>query len=91
MSKIVKNKILEQLSPMYNVVLEKGKNGKVFILKDAVKFGLIKDKNLYFINQSGDFVQMDSDMINDSDSLLLEATKSFWYARSLEKVYEKEA
>ncbi len=91
MSKITKNKILEQLSPMYNVVLEKGKNGKIFIQKEAVKFGFIQDKDLYFVNHLGDFVQMDRDMINNSDSLLLEATKSFWHARSLEKVYEKEA
>lgn len=81
MGKITKNKLLEQLSPMYNVIIEPAKGGKAFVVKDDVRFGFVKDKNLYLMNESGDFVQLiDSD--DNPDQLLLEATKSFWHARS---------
>jgi hypothetical protein len=88
MSKVTKNKILEQLSPMYNVILEQDKNGRTFIVKEGLKFGFIKDKNLYLINDSGEFVQQEKDRIASPDGLLFEATKSFWSARAL-KLYEK--
>lgn len=81
MGRITKNKLLEQLSPMYNVIIEPAKCGKSYVVKDDVRFGFVKDKNLYLLNESGDFVQlMDND--NNPDQLLLEATKSFWHARS---------
>jgi hypothetical protein len=81
MSKITKGKILERLSPMYNVTMELAKDGRVFIVKDDVKFGFIKDRNLYLMNEFGDFVQVVDDM-NNPDQLLIEATKSFWHARA---------
>jgi len=84
MAKVITDKILETLAPMYNVILEVEKNGNIVVLKDDIKFAIIKGETIFFIDKRGQFEQVAHKMIDNADHFLQEATKAFWYARSLE-------
>ncbi|MDP5020521.1 MAG: hypothetical protein NWP91_02165 [Rickettsiaceae bacterium] len=84
MTKVMKDRVLETLQPMYNVILNVEKNGRILVLKDDIKFAFIEDKNIFFIDQRGQFEKAAHDLLDNADDFLREATKAFWYARSLE-------
>lgn len=84
MNKVTKGQILEILSPMYNVILDVDRNGIVAVIKDDIKFAIIKDEAICLINQQGEFKKVAHDIVANTDHLLQEATKAFWCACSLE-------
>ena len=47
MAKVITDKILETLAPMYNVILEVEKNGNIVVLKDDIKFAIIKGETIF--------------------------------------------
>lgn len=54
------------------------------MLKDDIKFAIIKDETIFFVDKHGRFEKVAHKMIDDADHFLQEATKSFWHVRSLE-------
>lgn len=74
------NQIEEMLKPMYDVLIEVQKSGKVHLLKDGKKFGYIENKNIYFLGAYGDFAKLSEDILSDKDEVLRLATKSYWLA-----------
>ena len=50
------------------------------VLKEGIKFGMIKDEAFYLFDKNGEYKKIGRDLLSDTDKLLQEATKSFWYA-----------
>jgi len=76
--------ILEKLEGMCNVVLKQESKSVTAMLKDGVKFGLIKGETVFLMDQSGEYQELDGKVIENTDKFLTYATKSFWVASSEE-------
>lgn len=72
--------IAEVLLPMSEVIVIKDKAECFSVLKGSIKFGVIKDEAFYLFNKNGEYKKIGRDLLSDTDKLLQEATKSFWYA-----------
>lgn len=72
--------IAEILLPMSGVSVVKDK-GKCFsVFKEGIKFGMVKNEAFYLFSKNGEYKEIGRDQLIDTDKLLQEATKSFWYA-----------
>lgn len=72
--------IAEILEPMSDIIVMKDKAGRISIFKEGIKFGMIQDEALHLFDKGGEYQKVKRDLLLDSDKLLQEATKSFWYA-----------
>lgn len=72
--------IAEVLLPMSEVMVIKDKTECFSVLKEGIKFGMVKDEAFYLFDKNGKYKKIGRDLLSDTDKLLQEATKSFWYA-----------
>ena len=76
--------VLEKLEGMCNVVLKQESQGVTAMIKDGIKFGIIKGDTVFLHDQSGEYQELDASVISNADKFLTYATKAFWAASSVE-------
>jgi hypothetical protein len=72
--------IAEILLPMSEVIVKKDREGRVSIFKEGIKFGMIQNESLHLLDSNGEYQKVKREIFSDADSLLQEATRSFWQA-----------
>jgi hypothetical protein len=77
----IENQLLQLLESMSEVSVENGGNtGAKFLIKNAIKFGIIKDGVIFFKDQHGMLIRVTEEVFNDIDKFLELATQAYWIA-----------
>lgn len=86
-------KILEVLSPMFDVTAIKSK-GHIVLYKEGVMFGKIIEQSVLLLSNGNKFIEVESELIarilrpknqlnqSDCDTFLFKVTKSWWLAKN---------
>lgn len=86
-------KILEVLSPMFDVTAIKSK-GHIVLYKEGVMFGKIIEQSVLLLSNGNKFIEVESELIarilrpknqlnqSDCDTFLFKAIKSWWLAKN---------
>ncbi len=51
-----------------------------YFLKNQIKFGFVKDEDIYLVSDSNNMQKISKEILRDTDAFLMMATKAYWIA-----------